>query len=216
MAVIRKPTLLLAMALCAAIDASGCSVIVESQTHNAFDEMYLSVKHPTEEGPRFGRMEPIVYGGLSEDIWVEGHYFGGYGNSLEEGESIFISINVPDATISILGCYEVADTRCVTIVYRYLLTVRTLTIEPVSLMTRNHIEMGVEFDIDDDGQLAAYFAEQGVTREDIERCRDYFLYEKVLTDWVTCNGVRSRFSPGDFGDFTVIDDTFANLGEDWR
>jgi hypothetical protein len=216
MAATRKPSLLLAIALCVALAASGCSAIIEAQTHNAFDEMYLSVKHPSREGPSFWRMEPIQHGGLIEDTWIDGHYFGGYDKSLRQGEDIVIYVHIDDNLIIMSGTKEIADTRCMSFGYTYDFPRKTLTIRPVLLMTRAYAEMGVEFDIDDGGQLAAYFEEHGITRDDVERCCDYFLYDKVLTDWVMGNGARSSFSPGDFGDFTVIDDTFANLGEDWR
>jgi uncharacterized protein YceK len=216
MASIRKPALLLSIALCVALTTSGCSAIIEAQTRNAFDEMYLSVKHPKASDTWFGYMEHMGGRALSTNVELDGLHFGTYNASLFDGESLLLTVDICDETIDILGKHEVADTRCISFVYWYDFPHKTLTIKPVSLLTSDYIEMGVERSIDDGEQLAAYFAEQGVTRDDIEHYRDYFLYDKVLTDWVTGNGARSRFSPGDFGYFTVIDDTFANLGEDWR
>jgi hypothetical protein len=187
------------MALCIMLATSGCSAIIEAQTRNAFDEMYLSIKHPKESDTWFGYMEPIGRR-LTMDIDDENFYMGHYRSSLGEGEGISIYVYLRDARVVISCTKEVADSRRISLGYRYDFASKTLTIRPVSLSTRNYIEMGVERSIDDGGQLAAYFAEQGVTREDIERYRDYFLYDKVLTDWVTGNGERSRFSPGDFRD----------------
>jgi hypothetical protein len=211
----RKSASIIAMALCAAMSMGGCSAIISLQVSNAFDEMYLSIKYPRESDTWFGYMDPIGES-LFENIDSTGYYFNTYAHSLRDGEEIYVAVDIRDETIGLLGSFEVSDTRNVTFVYRYHFRSKILYIEPVLLMMRDNLEMGVEFDIDDGGQLAAYFEEHGVTRDDVGRCRDYFLYDKVLTDWVTGNGARSRFSPGDFGDFDVIDDTFANLGEDWR
>ena len=45
----------------------------------------------------------------------------------------------------------------------------------------------------------------------VEKYRDYFLYDKLLTGWMTGSGERSKFTIGSYRGFSVEDNTFAEL-----
>ena len=63
--------------------------------------------------------------------------------------------------------------------------------------------------------VGKYFEENNITREMIEEYQHYLIYEKILPDWFAGNKENSRFSLENLGDFTVVDNTFAELGADW-
>jgi hypothetical protein len=63
--------------------------------------------------------------------------------------------------------------------------------------------------------IAPILEQNHVTRTDIEKYQHYLLYEKFLPDWFVANGNRSKYSLQNLGDFTVVDETYSKLGENW-
>jgi hypothetical protein len=94
--------------------------------------------------------------------------------------------------------------------YTYMVDTKTLVFEPLE------ITRGSSFRSSTDGEdVRAYLAEKGFTREDVEYYRDYFLYDVVVKNWTVGNVFRSLYTTKNPGEFTVVDNTFAEVGEDW-
>jgi hypothetical protein len=181
---------------------------------NIFDEMYLSIKNPTATESRFGFVREIEDVSLvSESDYLHSGVY--KSSALENGERITIFVNMKREEFSVCASIEIENTQCIFYTYDYNTETRVLDIKPIILLAYNYLELDVEQYIEDAKRLDAFLREHQVTREYIEKYRDYFLYDKVLTDWVKGNGERSKFTVGNYGDFTVEDNTFANLGEDW-
>ena len=133
--------------------------------------------------------------------------------------NIFIRlyINLEDETVLVSASIEIEPkySRCLHYIYRYHVKTRTLVIEPLIIITYDHFSTNYELAIDDGERVDAFLCEYQVTREFIEKYRDYFLYDKLLTDWVNGNGKRSRFTVGNYGNYKIEDNLFSNLGEGW-
>lgn len=99
--------------------------------------------------------------------------------------------------------------------YVYDIKTRKLQIAPLTIFTYGYRDAGVEMAIEEGEEVSAFLREHEITREEIEGYRDYFLYDKVLSDWVEGNGERSLFTQEDHGDYETQDHTFLHLGEDW-
>jgi len=97
-------------------------------------------------------------------------------------------------------CYS--DFYNLTIRFAYYPKTKTLVLSAVDLIT--------DYDGNKDKTLEEILQENNITQQDIRSYQEYFLYEKLLTDWVTGNKERSLFTVDDFGEFTIIDNTFDN------
>ena len=86
--------------------------------------------------------------------------------------------------------------------FTYCLSDKTLVLESVRL----HVSYGGN----KSKTLEEFLQENNITQQDIRNYQEYFLYEKLLTDWVTGNKERSFFAVDNYGEFTVIDNTFEN------
>ena len=187
----------------------------KTKPSNVFDEMYLSVESPKKTDTDFGFVKPLGTRGLTEDIFSDHHYFGVYKKSLTQGDSIMISINTDEKVIVIITTRELSNEQQIMITYTYTFKTKTLRIKPVRVFNPNYLDTGVEVIIEDAQGLKEVFDRYGVDRATIEQLRDYFLYDKLLTDWVVGNGERSLFDTGDFGHFTIEDNIFDTLEDIW-
>ena len=184
---------------------------------NIFDEMYLSVKYPKISATSFHYMREV--GRLTELMDVDDRYLGVYKKSLlNYGEEIDVFINTEKEIVIINSSIELEtdNKRCLYFTYNYSFKTKTLDIEPLTVFTYDYFLTNYEMAIDDAVQVDAFLHEHQITREYIEKCRDYFLYDKLLTDWVNGNGKRSRFTVGNYGNYKIEDNLFSNLGEGWR
>ena len=199
--------------------------------HNVFDEMYVSVVMQTrnwnvfhEAGMRFnypeytdarfgfvketGRMGLLMYSDHSfMSVYKE--------TSLNAGEDVVIRVFSDDETMRISAYIETGIDQELNFKYCYSFKSRTLEIEPLKIYTRNADQYGVEAVVDDGQQVSAFLHEHNISRAYIEGYRDYFLYDRLLTDWLTGNSKYTKFAVDNYGDFKLIDNTFANLGQDW-
>lgn len=185
--------------------------IVNNTISNVFDEMYLSVKAPRSSDASFYFMREV--GRLAQDRAHDNYdfYMGVYKNSLNEGESISLSLSLDTEIIRVWGGIETENNYQIYYTYEYNFKTKTLEIKPVRIWAYNSDKLGFEERIDDPTQISAFLREHSISRADLERHRDYFLYEKFLTDWTQGNGEHSLFSAGNYGKFTIIDNTLEGL-----
>ena len=190
-------------------------MINNTKPSNVFDEMYLSVESPRKTGTRFAFVKPLGTRGLSKDMGSDYYYGGVYRSSLAQGDSISVGINTDKKDIIVITSRELSNEQRIMITYIYTFKTKTLRIKPVKVFNPNYKETGVDTYIEDAQGLKEVFDRYGVDRAMIEQLRDYFLYDKLLTDWVVGNGERSLFDTGDFGHFTIEDNIFDTLEEIW-
>jgi len=222
----------ISIVLCVALISSGLFMWNSKRIHNVFDEMFVSVVMETgkfdllyEANLRYKYPEfthagfPFVkeIGKLAHDPDMEYFFWGGYKyNMLDDREDILLSFHLDRQVFHVAAYSEIENTRCLMITYTYNYKTKTLEIEPLAIFTYDYDSLGVEPLIDNGPQVSAFLHEHNISRESIEQYRDYFLYDKLLTDWVNGNGKRSKYMPGNYGNFTIIDNTFANLGPTWQ
>jgi hypothetical protein len=191
--------------------AIGVFLIMElRRSDNVFDEMYQSVNNPKTTNARFGFVRSI--GGIVQPSDLHDFYMASFEKSmLEKGEDIFLTICTRSNTISIMTKIEIENSQCLYYRYNYNYSTKTLTIQPITVRILNYIELEVESFVDNPTLILNFIQENNISHEFIEQYRDYFLYEKLLTDWIIGNGERSLFTIGNYGEFTLIDNTFEDL-----
>ncbi|MFI3202309.1 MAG: hypothetical protein R3Y54_12465, partial [Eubacteriales bacterium] len=68
----------------------------------------------------------------------------------------------------------------------------------------------------DSAVILPYFEKYGVTKEMIEEYKNYYLQEVIFTFWTQGNGSASKFTVEKPGKFTIVDNSYINLGEEWQ
>ena len=200
----------IAILICLTLVLGVFVIMGNRKIDNVFDEMYLSVKNPRDSETHFYNMKEI--GRLTKLIDSDHYYMGVYNKAaLNMGEDVDISVLTDSGIIYISATIEIENSCCLFYKYEYSFKTENLEIYPVTILTYGYLELGVEDYINDPAQVAEFLHEHGVSREFVEKYRDYFLYDKLLTDWVTGNGERSKFTISSYGEFSVEDNTFAEL-----
>ena len=212
----RKRVILpaIAVVLCIVLGIGAFLFVSERRIDNVFDEMYQSVKHPTLTDARFsyvqelGRTESIGY---SDNLLMAEYK----PESINQGEDITLYIHTDNNTVLVLATVEIKDNKCLYFKYYYHFDTKTLEIEPLDIFIMYSVYYDIDLGTDNGEDVSAFLHENHISREDVERYRDYFLYDKVLADWLNGNKEHSRFSTSDYGSFRIVDNTFAHLGEGW-
>ena len=193
-----------------------------SAIKNVFDEMYVTISQPNLTKTDFYYMEPVGKLANTDGFDVYDDYFwgayksvGGYENYyIRTNEHIGITLDMGKEEFRIRASIEIGNER-ILLCYIYRRDEKKLELEPLFLFTGKYDETGTATDTDDAAVVEEFFFRNNITREKLEEYKHYFLYEKVLPDWVIGNGDRSRFNVDNYGDFEVEDNSFAKLGEDW-
>ncbi|MDO5603147.1 MAG: TipC family immunity protein [Oscillospiraceae bacterium] len=156
-------------------------------------------------------------GKLVKTMEADEFYMCAYKTTLNQGEDIFLNIDMKNELIYIMASIEIEPKhqRSLYYIYVYDIKTRKLQIAPLTIFTYGYRDAGVEMAIEEGEEVSAFLKEHEITREEIEGYRDHFLYDKVLRDWVEGNGERSLFTQEDHGDYETQDNTFLHLGEDW-
>ena len=176
---------------------------------NAFDEMYYSVAQPSHTKTSFGNVYAVskVHEGIipgSDE--TTGAYIAGYESwkkGLNGNENLVIEFHPKDHRLDVFAWVRYGDDDSLHFSFSYYPDTKTLELDPVGTLTLppgNRNKTTEEF-----------LEEYHITQSEIREYQEYFLYEKLLKDWVDGNGERSRFSEGDYGKFTIIDNTFEGL-----
>ena len=211
----KKNIIAILASIACIVVVTGVFFIMESRKiDNVFDEMYLPIKYPAEGMPSFYYVPET--GGLMQSPYSDYFYMGGYrAQYLRNGEHISIFLNFEKQRLLIFAAMEIENSSCLSYDYAYYFKTKTLEIKPLTIYTRDHAKLGVEAEINDAAEVDAFLREHGITREYIERYKNYFLYDKILTDWVNGNSKHSKFNIGNYGDFKLEDNIFSELGADW-
>lgn len=184
-----------------------------NDTHidNIFDEMYLSIENPKRSKTSFGFVNGL--GNLISETDRPNYYWSVYSHPnipIEEFTTVVVKLD--EQTVRIGATIEIENGSCIKYDFIYDFKSKSLTSEPISIITHNYKELGVEQFMNDKEQISAFLKEHNITTDFVEQYKNHFLYERVLSDWVTGNGSRSRFSNDNFGNFTIIDNTIVDLG----
>ena len=195
-------------------DEMYVSVVMQTRNWNVFHEAGVRFNYPEYTDARFGFVKAI--NGLAHDIDNKDFFWGGYDKgALKDTEDISIYVHLDDQDFFLAFDYEIEQDKYLKYRCVYSFKTKAFEIEPLKIYTRNADQYGVEVVVDDGQQVSAFLHEHNISRESIERYRDYFLYDKLLTDWITDNSKHTKFAVDNYGDFKLIDNTFANLGQDW-
>ncbi|MFI3176336.1 MAG: hypothetical protein R3Y67_02455 [Eubacteriales bacterium] len=98
----------------------------------------------------------------------------------------------------------------------YDLKEKIITFQPIQISSSSNVTSGIQRDSTDSVVLLPYFEKYGVTKEMIEEYKKYYLQEVIFTFWTEGNGNASKFTVENPGEFTIVDNSYINLGEDWQ
>jgi hypothetical protein len=216
MTIKRTILTVLCAVLCLVIAAGTFSCVQDRRADNIFDDMYQYVNHHPGTYGDFGSANTHFYlvpcAEVISDSDMPDFYWGGYDQkALRNGEKIDIVVNLKEQTLLVTGVLKMNNGYHLLYSYWYYFNTKTLEIEPLKTFSNDINEPS----IDSGSETSAFLHEYQISRETIEYYRDYFLYDKLLTDWINDDGNHTRFTAKNYGRLKIIDNTFANLGEDW-
>ena len=200
-----------AVALSILLVWGGVYVYRNAQTVNAFDEIFYSVVNPSYTETSFNRLYATsgvhrhIIPGSRSDEWT-GSYIASYDFSEkrlngDRGMLFFFHPSSQKFDIETRISYSNGDS--LHWLFFYYPDTKTLELCPVRSVIRD--------EANPDKTTEELLEELGISKSDIRNYQDYFLYEVLLKDWVDGNKERSKFSEGNYGEFTIIDRTFENL-----
>ena len=125
------------------------------------------------------------------DGFFESRYMHEY---LEEGESLVVKCSRNFVSVKIEASKQFNE---FTIIYRYKYDIRTKIIkESVNYYSEDKNSSDIQ-------EVCRLANESGLSKEDLIEYKKYFLYDKLLTDWLAVNP--SRFSLSDWGRVEFIE-----------
>lgn len=119
--------------------------------------------------------------------------------SLEENEYIIIVFNTDEENLRINGIKDYGEEGLrYTVIYH--LESQKLILGNVEIVSDRYRE--TDYSTNDPNEFTKFMHENNLTEEDLVDYQNYFLYEKVLSDWFSDNP-KSRFSMDDLGDVEI-------------
>lgn len=183
----------------------GCTNVKKNaQIENVFDEMFYSVAQPSNTETSFNKVDALRID--------HPPHFPEYSSGYEE--SYYYRQNFLDANKNMSIDFAAKAKRCdisATVVYsewdslylrfQYYPETKTFELEPVSIYTNSDAA-------NPDKTIEEFCEEFKITKSEIQAHQEYFIYEHLLKDWVGGNENESKFGEGNYGDFTIIDNSF--------
>lgn len=94
--------------------------------------------------------------------------------------------------------------------YRYDIKQRTLFIDPLSIASFDLTVSHNTFSVNDTNVVREFLESKGLAEVDIEKWNNYFLYEKVLSDWFQANTGKTHYSMENLGNLEIINNQFPD------
>ena len=168
------------------------------RVQNIFDEMYYArVQTYYDDGRSFGQMPQIEPVTRDEERFYrsDGEFYNYYEKEyLREGEKITIICSQDRGLVRISAVKKLNEFK---IFYRYSYYVRTKQMEE-----KVKCQYGEKYG-ETIQEVIALAEEAGLTKKDLMEYKQYFLYDKLLTDWLSVNS--SRFSVNRWGNVEFIE-----------
>ncbi|MFI3176329.1 MAG: TipC family immunity protein [Eubacteriales bacterium] len=207
---------------------------------NVFDEMYYTWDKPNLVLTRFTNVPSLAensfvgktYGGgsITNHLYLiyDGNFKETDENYLMDSTSVSFSVLTDDYNcISGSGTINYAktddDTRAETFSIRFVYDIKTkeLTIKPVIISSKFLSEQEPEkysnyTSYEDKETIEKFIALHNITKSEIDTYKSYILNDVLIGLWVEGNGRASKFTVENPGEFTIIDNSYINLGEDWQ
>lgn len=194
-----------------------------SKTENVYDEMYLTMKSYSNSGDSFLFFSaPPAYDYTLRDLhfssqlhWIDNSSSRYYGpEDLRETE--FLSISYSEKNKSVNFSYRLGlDDGDIFIQFLYNSQSKMLVCNPITISSVESKEKSGPEPTKNAEFVLPFFVENDIEMEDIEAIKNYVLNEKILPDWFEANAGKSKYSMDNLGEFTVVDETYSQLGEDW-
>lgn len=121
-----------------------------------------------------------------------------------------------DISVVFAGIVEYSEGEELVLLFIYNVEKKILFFEEIMVETDKILEGLLLFPPLPHEKVERFLKENNITKEEIESYQRYFLYEVAVGSWVEGNGALSKFSKWNPGKFTVVDNTFSDLGEDWH
>ena len=188
------------------------------QIQNIFDQMYYTRVRTSyswwgvgnsitsfENMPQIKQISRDTEGYYTAEGYFENDY---KDEHLGEGESLAIVFECNEKTMEIIGVKRFTEFK---IIYRYTYDIKTKqlheTVECLygELYSGEFNEYREEFRerTKNPQEILLVIEEAGLTKEDLIKYKQYFLYDKLLTDWLDAN--LSRFSAKRWGRIEYIE-----------
>lgn len=224
MKVIKKTIIIGLIILAIVLLIGGYLFMNEIKSQNIFDEIYYAWAYypnilPTE--PNFSNVKAFE-GHPNDDEIFESK------NSnkslllifdkqyIESSLRVQLSIYVENTKEIIIVCSKFyAENEDLTIIINYNQMEKKIQIFPVVIYSK---KLGFEYGTEDKDYaiVEQFLKENNITKEEIEKYKEYFLYEVTIGSWVDGNGELSKFTREKPGKFTIVDNTYSLLGEEWQ
>ena len=176
---------------------------------NVFDQMYYTrirthydwwcgaMGGPGNEADSFSKMPQIeqVSRDSESNYTADGFFVNRYIlKYLEKDERLVVKF---DRNLSIIKIEAEKQFNEFTIIYIYYYDIKT------KIMKESVVYYSDDKESSDIQEVCMLASEEGISKEDLIEYKKYFLYDKLLTDWLAANS--SRFSVSDWGNVEFIE-----------
>jgi hypothetical protein len=225
MKILKRVLAVISIAILAVVLLIGGYIFVNSiKSKNVFDEMYYAwADYPQSLAmqPGYWRTEPLAGHPTFSEISASKDFgFLHLEYSIEymmPKTKMTTSIYRESCDVDLRGFVEYAVNEKLILDFSYNKKDNILTIENLTVYSRKITEGEYTWPQYNDAETVKNFLyDNSITKEEIEKYKDYFLNEVAIGSWVDGNGVLSKFSRKNPGRFFIIDNTYSLLSEEWQ
>ena len=190
---------------------------------NIFDEMYYAwADYPQSLAtqPGYWRTEPLAGHPTFAEISASEDL--GFLHLIYKDEymmpktQLSISICKDSGDLDLRGDVEYAESENLFFDFYYNEDEKALTIECLTVFTKKIIESKFGKQYTDAETVESFLLKHNITKEEIEKYKDYFLNEVAIGSWADGNGAFSKFSRNNPGKFSIVDNTYSLLSAEWQ
>ncbi len=184
------------------------------KVQNIFDEIYYA--EPKSAGhsltaTRITKMQTLVHRQEQDRYPLEDRSMFHYApDNLKTGEALGITVYFKQQALDITYTITFGENQSLQLNARYDVSQRELTYNPVSVTNQEGVS------VTEAEAVQQFLREHEITSEMLSRYPQYYLVDKLATDWCAGNGDASRFTAQERGDFTIQDHISSELGADWQ
>ncbi len=197
--------------------AGGHFVYKAAKVKNVFDEMYFAEVQPVSKMYTSTSFQNLVSAQVLENLphtvrenYLPNLYQEAYkSDALKNNEGISVFFDKNEETVTFIGTLDYSKDPAgekfegFRFAYLYRVNSKQLIIREIELVIASNELEHQDSETNDPEEIAKFMEKHNISEEDLIKYEDYFLYDKVLTDWFAHNP-KSRFSLDDLGNVEIL------------
>ena len=190
----------------------GVYLFRESKVKNVFDEMYYADVQSVPKMYTSTSFQPLLLARILKKLpndtrknYLPDTSLINYAEeSLEANEDISVYFDKSKKEVIVIGALDYSNDpnklEVLQIVYTYQIKSKKVT-ETIEVLSDEYSK--TKYRTSNQKEIKKFMEDHDLTEKDLAYYQEYFLYEKLLTDWFGRN-IKSRYSRDDLGEVEII------------